>query len=464
MKSLPRWAATAGLVFLVGCTRAPAPPPSFLILVIDALRADHVSAMGYARDTTPTLDRLASQGVLFTRNTSPSSYTLASVPSIFTALYPSAHGVLRHGRKRTDVLSDAFTTLAEALKQRGYSTAAFMPNPSLNRKFNFIQGFDVYRDDALLWRTGRSPQEYFETARKINHAALEWLGGLAGKPFLLYLHYRDTHGPYVPPDPYDDLYWKAPADGARDGMRKLTAAEYRVLPEYLRLDGDHGVLDYYLAQYDGEIRYTDDQIGDFLAVLEKRGLLANTVIFVTADHGESFLEHGTWNHGTGLYEEELHTPLVLVDPAARHGGLRIDAPVQTLDIYPTILERLGEPVPGELQGRSLLGVAEGRIPAREAVFSEGKGRNGADLAAIRAGRWKLIRERKSGTLELYDLDGDPREQRNLAAVETSQVEELHTKLKAFLEGNTRIRDAAKVRRRSLDPKTVEELKALGYIQ
>ena len=203
------------------------------------------------------------------------------------------------------MLSDGFTTLAELLQTRGYATAAFMPNPSLSRTFNFDQGFDLYDDTILLRAHDGARRNRLETARKIHRSALEWLDSKPADRFFLYLHYRDVHGPYLPPPPYDEMFWDE--DGEH---RTLTAREVRALPRYLRRANDGGVLEYYVSQYDGEIRYTDDRIGEFLTQLGARGLLENTVIIVTSDHGESFLEHGKWNHGTGLYQEEIHTPLL----------------------------------------------------------------------------------------------------------------------------------------------------------
>ena len=187
------------VIAIIACeVRSSQSDPNILVLVIDALRPDHVGNLGYRQNTTPTLDALASRGITFTDNTSPSSYTRATVPSIFTGVFPSVHGVLTQGKER-QVVSDEFTTLAELLQTRGYATAAFMPNPSLSRAFNFDQGFDLYDDSILLRAHDGTRSSEYETARKIHRSALEWLDSTPADRFFLYLHYRDVHGPYLPP-------------------------------------------------------------------------------------------------------------------------------------------------------------------------------------------------------------------------------------------------------------------------
>src|SRR5688572_20885663 len=244
----------------LGCQ--PQRDPNILILVIDALRPDHLGCYAYARPTSPALDALARRGVLFADATSPSSYTRAAVPSIFASVHPAAHGVFSQG-PQVEVLSDEYTTLAETLKARGYRTAAFMPNPSLHRSFNFVQGFDLYDDNILM---GQGPaHEAQETARKINGRALRWLRGARSdpaKPFFAYLHYRDVHGPYVPAPPYDRMF---PTIGAG---RQLTPAQYRSQPLDIRRPRRYRDLDSYINQYDGEIRYTDDRLAEFLGTLK----------------------------------------------------------------------------------------------------------------------------------------------------------------------------------------------------
>jgi arylsulfatase A-like enzyme len=444
--------------WLSGCQ--PKRDPNVLILVIDALRPDHLGCYGSALDTSPTIDALAKRGVLFADATSPSSYTRAAVPSIFTSVLPGAHGVLSQG-KQVEMLSDEFITLAETLKARGYATAAFAPNPSLHRSFNFGQGFDLYDDDFQLG-AGTEPGDY-ETATKIQDRTLRWLRNNRGRPFFAYLHYRDVHAPYIPPPPYDRRY-------VTPGVRRpLTRAEYRSQPADIKRPRRHRDLTAYVEQYDGEIRYTDDQLARFLAELEKEDLLDNTVIFLTADHGESFLEHGSWTHGTGLYEELTRVPLLLVLPGKKHAGRRVEVPVQTTDIYPSILEILNAKAPAELQGKSLFAALEGRADPDRPVYSEAlvdrrlRPSNFGQLAAVRVGGWKLIYNRERRTSELYHVAEDPRETRDLAASEPERAHDLLRRIAALDRDNARLGHRAKGQK-ALPKDVVEGLRSLGYVQ
>jgi arylsulfatase A-like enzyme len=444
-------------VWLSGCQ--PKRDPNVLILVIDALRPDHLGCYGYALDTSPAIDGLARRGVLFTDATSLSSYTRAAVPSIFASVHPGAHGVLSQGRQ-VEMLSDEYPTLAETLKERGYVTAAFAPNPSLHRAFNFDQGFDLYDDDFQV--AGPKTQD-FETARKINERTLAWLRGHREKPFFAYLHYRDVHAPYVPPPPYDRMF-DSPGQG-----RPLTEAEYKSQPSDMRSPRRYRDLGSYVEQYDGEIRYTDDHLARFLDTLSKEGFLDDTVIFLTADHGESFLEHGSWTHGTGLYEELMRVPLLLVLPKERTKGRRVAAPVQTTDIYPTILELLNVEIPAGLQGRSLLKAIQGQADPNRPVFSEAlvnrrlRPWNFGQLVAVRSGGWKLIYNRWNRSGELYNLARDPAEKQNLADREPERARDLLRRIAAQDRENAK-RSHRVQGTEELPENVVEGLRSLGYVR
>lgn len=440
-------------VWLSGCQ--PKRDPNVLILVIDALRPDHLGCYGYALPTSPTVDALARRGVLFADASSLSSYTRAAVPSIFASVHPSAHGVLSQGKK-VEMLSDEYKTLAETLKERGYATAAFTPNPSLQRAFNFDQGFDLYDDDFQV-------NVQFETARRINERTLRWLRANREKPFFAYLHYRDVHAPYVPPPPYDRMFDK-PGEG-----RPLSQGEYKTQPPDIREPRRFRDLDSYLEQYDGEIRYTDDHLAKLLETLKQEGFLDNTVIFLTADHGESFLEHGSWTHGTGLYEELTRVPLLLILPGEKHAGKRVERPVQTTDLYPTVLDLLDEEVLPELQGRSLFEAIEGKSGSDRSIFGEalvGRGhrpRNFGQFVSVRTGGWKLIYNRWSRTGELYNLIEDPAEKRNLLDREPERAKTLLRLILAH-DRETARRSHRVEGQEPLPEDVVEGLRSLGYVR
>ncbi len=450
--------AAIALPLASGCTAPPqraaaVDHPDLLVLVIDALRPDHLGCYGYPRATSPTLDALAARGTLFERAQSAANYTTASVPSIFTGLYPSVHGVFSEG----DRLSDAALTLAERLQDIGYATAAFAPNPSLGRRFNFDQGFDLY-DDKALRNDEVPPWRHFETADRIQAGALRFLDEHADRPVFLYLHYRDVHGPYVPPPPYDRLFWNGSA-AAGTAARPLSAEEIAARPDYLDLEGAPERLDYYMAQYDGEIRYTDDRIASLLAALERRGRLSRSWIVVTADHGEAFLDHGAWNHGNELYQEEVHVPLILVAPDGRGAGRRDPAPVSGVDLLPTLLSAAGAPSPTGLQGRSLLSRLSGSSPAPATIFSEGRNR-----VAVLAGRHKLLRDAGAERWRLFDLAADPRERDDLAAVASATRAELERESPRFLAASRRLAAPFPRARVEIDGTLERELRALGYLR
>ena len=447
-------------VWLFGCQAKR--DPNVLILVIDALRPDHLGCYGYPLDTSPAIDGLAKRGVLFADATSLSSYTRAAVPSIFASVHHNAHGVLSQGKK-VEMLSDEYKTLAETLKERGYVTAALMPNPSLQRAFNFDQGFDLYDDEFQIAVRG-TPN--YETASRINERTLQWLRTNRGKPFFAYLHYRDVHAPYVPPPPYDRMFDK-PGEG-----RPLTEGEYKTQPPDIRQPRRFRDLDSYVEQYDGEIRYTDDHLARFLETLSKEGFLENTVIFLTADHGESFLEHGSWTHGTGLYEELTRVPLLMVLPGEKHAGKRVEAPVQTTDLYPTVLDlldALDAEAPAELQGRSLFEAIDGKADPARPVFGEalvGRGhrpKNFGQFAAVRTGGWKLIYNRWSRNIELYNLNEDPAEKQNLVDREPERARTL-LRLIAAQDRETARRSHRAEGQQPLSEDVIEGLRSLGYVR
>lgn len=443
--------------WLCGCQ--PKRDPNVLVLVVDALRPDHMGCYGYELPTSPAMDALARRGVLFADATSLSSYTRAAVPSILASVHPGAHGVLNQG-KEVEMLSDEYTTLAEVLKERGYVTAAFAPNPSLHRAFNIDQGFDLYDDEFQIGVRGA---QEFETARRINERTLAWLRANREKPFFAYLHYRDVHAPYVPPPPYDKMFDR-PGEG-----RPLSDFEYKSQPPDMRKPHRFRDLDTYVELYDGEIRYTDDHLGRLLETLSKEGFLENTVIFLTSDHGESFLEHRSWTHGSGLYEELTRVPLLLVLPGERHKGKRVEAPVQTTDIYPTVLELLDVEIPSQLQGRSLFDAIEGKADPKRPVFSEAlvsrrhRPWGFGQMVAVRSGGWKLIYNRWGRTGELYDLTQDPGETQDLVDRQPERARQLLRMIAAQDRENAK-RSHRVQGTEELPEEVVEGLRSLGYVR
>lgn len=444
----------ASLIWFTTLQKALSDKPNIIILVVDALRADHVACLGYDRHTTPTIDAIASEGVMFTQAVSNSNATRFTVPSLFTFLFPSVHGITVDG----NVLAPRFLTLAEILKSLGYATAAHMPNPSLKRRFRFDQGFDVYDDQVLNQRyPGMSRFEKYETAQRINTRVLKWLERNRDNRVFLYIHYRDVHAPYVPPPPYDTLYY---GGDTSERERNISENEYRRMPNNHELEHDHNDLNYYLAQYDGEIRYVDEQIHYLLARMKELGVLDNAVIFVTADHGEAFLEHGDWAHGSNLYDEMVHVPLVVRLPGQDKRNMKIESPVHTFDISATILDLLDLKPDIDMQAKSLLPLINGdRANSWEYAFVESPGKR-----SVRNGQWKMIQDDKEHSEELYNLQEDPSESRNVIFEEPQVARELRERIRGFVIANEMLSQGHVASREELDEETLRQLRSLGYVE
>ena len=450
---LPALLAVLALLAAAACRPVEPERPSVLVIVVDALRADHVGALGYPRATSPAIDALAARGVLFENAVSPSNQTRSSMPSIWTGLLPSRHGVFR----RDDVVREELTTLAEILHGEGWATAAWCPNPSLDRSLGHSQGFERYEDRDLQPRLTDPRWEGFETARPITDRFLRWLDeGRGGRPYLAWLHYRDVHGPYLPPPSHAGLFEGEP--------RPLTEAEIAARPDYLALPDEPEDLARYVAAYDGEARYTDDHLGRLFAELERRGELERTWIVVTADHGEGFLEHGTWDHGVGLFQEEVHVPLVVAGPGLTHR--RVERVVSTLDLFPTLLELLGLPE-REGDGESLVPLLRGRPGyLRDAALSEAPSGTDQVARALRSGDWKLIADWRSRSVGLFDLGSDPAERVNRFEDPAAEAERgrLWERLKILSRELDAARAEGEAPKAVLSPELRENLESLGYVR
>lgn len=414
-----------------------------VLIVVDALRPDHLSFNGYHSKTSPYFDSIAARGLYFARAYSQESYTQASTPSLFISRYPTEHRVF-HDNPRIDILEEPYTTLAEVLGEYGFSTAAFVFNPHLNAEYNFDQGFDVYDDNKEGFVATETTKKY-ETASKIRRKSLEWLGSLEEEaPFFLYLHYRDVHGPYDPPEEYVD----------RKALRALKKSGDRTGRTVLK--------------YDGEIAYTDDQLK--ILVEEIARLRPGTLFIVTADHGEEFWEHGFRTHGRSLYEPGIRIPLLFYLPR-RDFSQVIHRPVESIDIAPTILNMVGVPVPEEFRGLNLLDVARDPGMAREFVFSGGaKGRAVLIRGDMKYYRYRDIDKKlimSSGrdyaelpfVEELYDLSRDPGETVNLIETEKDLAGIFRKEVDRYfgLQGEGRPGTVTP------DEETIRRLKALGYL-
>jgi choline-sulfatase len=367
-------------------------PPDVYLITIDTLRADHVGCYGYRQVETPALDALAADGVRFTQAFTHSPITNTSHITILTGLLPSVHGVTDFGVP----LSPEHVTAAELLKRRGYQTAAFIGAvildsntlaPGLDRGFDFYDNFPAKTETKQRW--GRVERRGMEV---VAHAE-SWFEKHRTGPHFVWVHLYDPHDPYEPPAPFSEKY------------------------------KDH--------LYDGEIAYTDSAVAHWIAFLKKAGIYDNAIIVVTGDHGEGLGEHGEETHGLFLYDSTLHVPLIVKTAGAAHHGTVIESQVRTTDILPTILSATGVAVPAELNGESLFPLIEQTKTAQgpnRALFGETDYplRWGwAPLRALRADNTKLIEAPRP---ELYDLQADPKELKNLYAPANSETQSMQAEM------------------------------------
>ena len=403
--------------------------PSVLFVMLDAVRADHLGCYGYQRQTSPTMDRLARRGVLFEMAIAPSSWSLPTTASLLTGTYPHTHHVDRMGHE----LPDEALTLAEVFRQQGYRSAAFSGDRFMfSRMTNMGQGFDLFGDYFLNLTDTLSQEKLVQVingrlralglvedtwgrprAEEINQAALRWLDRTRGDaPFFLAVKYYDAHDPYVPPQPWRHRFSDKPAPGGKLGewWRHVP----HLTPEQLQDEMD---------AYDGGIAYADHALGELLASLERRGLLENTLVVLTADHGEMFGEHGLVGHTNALWLPVIRVPLIFWWPGRLPAGARIDVPVSTRDVGATILDVTANRS-NHFAGNSLAALwrgtrAEGGWPlplselARLKLAPEFPDYWGP-LVSIVSSRFHYIEDPRQGPL-LFDWKQDPGETHNLVA-------------------------------------------------
>jgi arylsulfatase A-like enzyme len=467
----------AGLCWLggsvaLGCTKARKGPPNVLLISVDTLRADHLSCYGYSFATSPNIDRLAAESTRYADAIAPTAWTLPSHAGLLTGVHPWRLGLIDQHRR----LPEEAPALAAALQGAGYQTAAIVdssPDGFVGARRGFGRGFTLYRH-ARPGPNGLPKEDAAHTVA----AAVAWLEKRdVERPFFLFLHTKSVHSaasdarspvdaPYHKPKAYLERF----LDGGRPlflwthegktGSTFLLDLNDRIVARQAPSPALAPVqLRELVALYDAGVYYVDEQIGRLLAHLERLGVRDDTVIVLTADHGEAFLEHGLVLHQQ-VYQELLQVPLIVHDPAESRGTV-IRETVHLEDVMPTLLRRVGlEPVAG-IDGVELPR-SEPSAPAERESFSFF--RFGADLPvegfALRRGRHKLVQQRlaDSTSTALYDLERDPHEREPLVgerALEQSLLERLERRRREFThEGQTFV----------VGPETREELRALGYAQ
>jgi arylsulfatase A-like enzyme len=401
----------AAATTLVGCGPQPtAPrPPDVVLIVLDTLRPDHLGCYGYERDTSPHLDALARDGVIFENAQSPAPWTAPSVASLLTSLYPDVHGVTEHPRAGS--LPLAAPTLAERLSERGYTTAAFTEGGYVKAAFGLDRGFDLFQDQAGDGAGFMGNLHHPSRLRANVDRAREWLAARDAAPFFLFFHTYEVHSPLRAPEEFirffrpgfDDadhrarlretiLVWNARRELDRAGARVLRAeAFYRALEGAPAIEdrealmvagealgeplhkrnaaGDADLVAWARDLYDAEVRYTDAQLARLWQALEATrtatGGLDNTILILVSDHGEGLGDHGTMGHGINLHESLLRTVLIvrapgLLDPSSVAQGRRVQEVVSLVDVMPTVLELIGSDAEASaVQGTSLVPLLRG---------------------------------------------------------------------------------------------------------
>jgi arylsulfatase len=451
----------------------PVKPLRVMIVLEDALRADHLSVYGYDRKTSPFKEELLkSQGAIFLRARSQDNVTRTSLPSMMTSMLPSVTGVWGFA----DMLRPEFLTLAEVLRQQGFATGAFVQNSNAGPAAGLNQGFDVVADQSVRGPTSTlldSPQLW------------AWLRANKDRNTFAYLHIVDPHGPYEPPAPYDELYRQLKDDGKSHTLQRDVS-----------LDADYvesPTAETRKALYDGEIRHNDELLRKFFAQLQSAGLFDDTLFIFTADHGEHFGEHGVFAHNPPGHVQVTGVPLIMFHKSRIPRQLRVEEPVQLLDVMPTILGYAGVDTSGlVMQGDSLVDLIEGRNPdywksrviASEEVTVRDRVNNSRNrglrvFGSLYYGNWHFIASRmfwpkrgyvpESLRLKVFNQAEDPQELTSLKRFfpdaylryrYTSGLNQLQT---IGEDAQSRFRSTAQTDY-EFDPDTLEHLKALGYVE
>lgn len=452
-------------------------PKYIILLVIDCLRADHLGCYGYSRNTSPTIDALAAEGVRFAGCYPQGVYTFQSHVSMLSSVHQASHK-LSNG----DVLGYDIKLISDYLKEAGYTTAGIVSNGMIAGDLGLGHHFDMY-DDGLTLLTEQKA-EFSRPAARTTKSLLSWLDKHPDDRHFVFLHFNDCHGPYTPPEPYRSMFLN---DDLYTGDRTLPIAEGKkdvIIPRYA-VEGRQDV-DFYVAQYDAALRYIDDHISKIRAYLSDRAAPEDILFLITGDHGEGMGEHGYYfMHGKGFYEEFVRVPLIVSGGDLPRGAF-VDSLVRHIDILPSVLDMVGvQDVSSYVQGKSFLNLARGEdLEWSVDIF----GRNFIS-AYLRRGDWKYIKSRDYGLSrpkqgmkevkrqiklivrrpneELYNLRTDPGEQTNLAGSETEVLKQLRKELNELIHryGELDLSQYRSTSGSTADEQQIHErLKALGYIE
>ncbi|MBN2067700.1 MAG: sulfatase [Candidatus Diapherotrites archaeon] len=476
-----------------------------ILVLVDALRADHLGCYGYGRKTSPFIDRMAKQGAIFRNAVAAASFTMPSHKAILTSVYDYGGNL--------EKLNPGIETLAELLQKNGVETAAFISNAVTARQSGLDKGFSYFDEGLGKMETGRG--EKGQTAAEAAASALKWIEGKKGKSFFCFLQVVDTHGPYIPPKEFVEMFKDKQLE--EQNKQKLAFSSndlgYKSIPQYQQVKGENK-LGQYVARYDAAIRFVDSELERLWKKLQELGIEKETVLIVTSDHGESMGEHGwLFCHGINLYEESIRVPLVFSKAYGKAHSIKEQA--GHLDLAPTVLEMFGFQKGRRMQGESLMPLLKGQSLKREELFIEMHSDVQSKMvdtvvSAVRAGKWKYIETRnlkgegqigksavrimkgtrkfglalvkstasksvqllpkmlmaKTGSVsrELYDLEKDKGEKKNLASKNRQLVDLFGKKLQGWRERQKRIQQSLPGIEKKIDAtdEMKERLKKLGY--
>jgi arylsulfatase len=436
-----------------------------VICVMDAARADHAGCYGYPRETTPNLDRLACESVVFRNHFTTSCSTRLATASLFTGLYPDTHLIRARGG-----LKPGTFTLASALKAAGWHTALFGSNVNASPEVGLGNGF-VHAFPTWSGRQrSQNSQEVLScgTPEVLTRAFATWVAGKRQTRFFAYLHLRPPHGPYDAPESLREAVTKQPAPAVVPGNFEFPEISPTDARSIARSPQERCDL------YDANLRWADWGVGEVIRTLRAQGLLDKTLLIVTADHGEAFGEHGYMSHLSGVYDELVHIPLVMRLPGRPRLTGDVTALTQTVDLLPTILELVQAVFPrAQVQGRSLLPLLAGQPQAgRTYIFAADE--KGWLSYLVRSQRWSLLLYRGGKLRALYDLQYDPAQRHNVLAAHPKAAAKMVAAFEAF--ARTQARPLAEFvspnapivalpipPRRALPEKARQNLKALGYL-
>lgn len=404
--------------------------PNVAIILVDAMRPDHLPGGRFPFVIAPHLENMRALGLEFVNWHATSSSSRPSIGSIFTGLYPRAHGAIRHTTSAAS-LFPRVTTLADIFRTSGFRTAAFHSNAQITARYGFDQGFNIYK--GPIW----DPD--------VTKESLRWLSSVR-PPFFLYVHYIRLHAPYLPTEFFDGLYRGRTGDAEHD-------------------------------QYCAEITLVDQSVGGFLLGLAERRLLGTTLLWFLSDHGEEFLEHGGRYHGRTLYDESIRTLSLLVYPPLVPASYSTSILASQVDVYPTLLSLLGLETDTPIQGEDLSALVRGEPPddSCRSVFAQAYGGEKSDPLvsiqdAVISGRWKLIAPSWRKNIELYDLMDDAEESNNLFSSKAAEAEHLLSRIDQFVKASDTIAEhlgraeALRMEPVELSPEELDNLRNLGYLR